>query len=50
MTRYEQLAQEITRQIGAGVLRAGERIPSVRQACAARGVSPGTVQQAYQLL
>ncbi|MDB5804878.1 MAG: GntR family transcriptional regulator [Betaproteobacteria bacterium] len=50
MTRYEQLAQEITRQIGAGVLRAGERIPSVRQACAAQGVSPGTVQQAYQLL
>jgi DNA-binding transcriptional MocR family regulator len=50
MTRYEELAGEITRQIRAGVLRPGERIPSVRQACAAQGVSPGTVQQAYQLL
>ena len=41
MTRYEQLADAIARQISAGVLRPGERIPSVRQACAAQGVSPG---------
>ena len=48
--RYEQLAQQIAAQIRAGTLRAGERIPSVRQACAAHGVSPGTVQSAYQRL
>jgi DNA-binding transcriptional MocR family regulator len=50
MKRYEELAEDIAAQIRKGILRPGERIPSVRQACAARGVSPGTVQSAYQLL
>lgn len=50
MKRYEQLADEIAGQIAAGVLRPGERIPSVRKAGLAHALSPGTVLQAYQLL
>jgi DNA-binding transcriptional MocR family regulator len=49
-TRYELLARELEQQISAGVLRPGDRLPSVRQACASRGVSPSTVFQAYHLL
>ena len=49
-TRYELLARELEQQIAGGVLRAGDRLPSVRQACATRGVSPSTVFQAYYLL
>jgi DNA-binding transcriptional regulator YhcF (GntR family) len=49
-SKFELLAEEITRQIAAGVLRPGDRLPSVRQACASRGVSPSTVFQAYYLL
>jgi DNA-binding transcriptional MocR family regulator len=49
-TRFELLAQELEQQIAAGVLRAGDRLPSVRQTCARRGLSPSTVFQAYYLL
>lgn len=49
-TRFEQLARELEQQIAAGVLRAGDRLPSVRQACASRRVSPSTVFQAYYRL
>jgi DNA-binding transcriptional MocR family regulator len=49
-TRYELLAQELEQQIAAGVLRPGDRLPSLRQACASRGLSPSTVFQAYYLL
>ena len=49
-TRFELLARELEQQIAAGVLRPGDRLPSVRQACATRGVSPSTVFQAYYLL
>lgn len=49
-TRYELLARELEQQIAMGVLRAGDRLPSVRQTCAGRGVSPSTVFQAYYLL
>ena len=49
-TRYELLARELAQQIAAGVLRPGDRLPSVRQTCSSRGVSPSTVFQAYYLL
>ncbi len=49
-TRFELLARDIEQQIAAGVLRPGDRLPSVRQTCATRGVSPSTVFQAYYLL
>jgi DNA-binding transcriptional MocR family regulator len=48
--RYELLARELEQQIAGGVLRPGDRLPSVRQACASRGLSPSTVFQAYHLL
>jgi DNA-binding transcriptional MocR family regulator len=50
MTRYQALAAEIAESIRAGVLHPGDRLPSVRQARASRGVSPSTVFQAYYLL
>lgn len=49
-TRFELLARELEQQIAAGVLRAGDRLPSVRQTCASRGPSPSTVFQAYYML
>src|SRR5450830_375840 len=48
--RYEQLAEELAEGMRSGVLRAGERLPSVRETCQRRGVSPSTVFQAYALL
>src|SRR3954465_1548750 len=50
VTRYEALAHEIAAQIRSGVLRAGDRIPSVRAFSRARGLSSNTVLQAYHLL
>ncbi|MDB6001964.1 MAG: transcriptional regulator, GntR family [Rhizobacter sp.] len=50
MTRYEALAQEIAQAISAGVLRPGDRLPTVRRTCASRGLSPSTVFKAYYLL
>jgi DNA-binding transcriptional MocR family regulator len=50
MKRYEALAEDIARSIRAGLLQAGDRLPSVRQASAARKLSPATVFQAYYLL
>jgi DNA-binding transcriptional MocR family regulator len=47
---YETLADEIAKSIRDGVMRVGDKLPSVRDACAARGVSPSTVFQAYYLL
>jgi DNA-binding transcriptional MocR family regulator len=49
-TRYEQLAHDVTQWIREGLLKPGERLPSVRDTCRARGVSPSTVFQAYGLL
>lgn len=49
-TRYEQLANEMAQAMSDGLLRAGERLPSVRQTCQRRGISPATVFQAYGLL
>ena len=48
--RYEELADEIVRQIATNVLRPGDRLPSIRQTTAARHVSPSTVFQAYESL
>ena len=50
MAIYTELADDIERQIRRGVLRAGERLPSVRALCTSRGISQGTVMQAYHLL
>jgi DNA-binding transcriptional MocR family regulator len=50
MKRYESLAQDIAESIAAGSLRAGDRLPSVRETSRSRGVSPSTVFEAYYLL
>lgn len=50
MKLYRQYASEIAALIAAGQLRPGDRLPSVREARARRGISASTVFQAYQLL
>lgn len=50
MTRYQDLAEQTEQLIASGVLRAGDRLPSVRQACRTHVISPITVTQAYYLL
>lgn len=50
MKRYERLADEIAHLIRTGVLKSGEKVPSVRHASRTYAVSPSTVFQAYYLL
>lgn len=50
MKLYEQLAADIDSQIRQGVLRPGDRLPSVRQASQQRQLSISTVLRAYLLL
>lgn len=49
-TRYQRLADDIADAVRAGLLRPGDRLPSVRETCRSRGISPSTVFQAYGLL
>lgn len=50
MSRYRELAEHTAQLIAQGVIRPGERLPSVRKACQIHDVSPITVTQAYYLL
>ncbi|WP_332670856.1 aminotransferase-like domain-containing protein [Aromatoleum sp.] len=50
MNLYDRLTLDIEQHIRDGVLRAGERLPSVRQACRSQRVSPSTVLKAYYQL
>lgn len=50
MVRYQRLAYETEKLIVDGVLRPGDRLPSVRQVCRTHAISPVTVTQAYYLL
>lgn len=50
MKRYEALAEELALSIGTGALKMGDRLPSVRQASRAHGVSASTVFEAYYML
>jgi DNA-binding transcriptional MocR family regulator len=47
---YEALADDIGQSIRTGVMKFGDRLPSVRQASASRSVSASTVFEAYYLL
>lgn len=47
---YEKLADELTQRVEHGVLRAGDRLPSVRRLSEERGVSIATVISAYLIL
>lgn len=50
MNRYELLADEIAGRIRSGSLRAGDRLPSVREIKLQRGCSASTVFSAYYRL
>jgi DNA-binding transcriptional MocR family regulator len=50
LKRYERYAQELAELIASGTLAPGARLPSVREASAARRISPSTVFEAYYLL
>ena len=50
MKLYETYASEVADLIRSGVLRPGERLPSVRQAKLQRKISASTVFEAYSLL
>ena len=50
MTRYHDLADQTAALIADGVLRPGDRLPSVRHTCRLHGLAPVTVTQAYHLL
>jgi DNA-binding transcriptional regulator YhcF (GntR family) len=50
MPPYEQLRQQITALIRAGVLQPGARLPAIRQLANALGLAGGTVARAYREL
>jgi DNA-binding transcriptional MocR family regulator len=47
---YEQLVEDLSRLISEGVLRAGDRMPSVRELRRTKKLSPGTILEAYGVL
>lgn len=47
---YLQIIHSIKREIVAGILRPGDKLPSVREQAEALTVNPNTVQRAYQEL
>lgn len=47
---YSQIVDNFRRQIAAGVLRHGERMPSVRELAAQLAINPNTIQRAYREL
>jgi DNA-binding transcriptional MocR family regulator len=49
-TLYLQVADKIEKSVRSGALRPGDRIPSVRRACAQHGVSLTTIMRAYLTL
>lgn len=44
---YIQIQEQITRFIQAGVLKPGDRLPSVRSLAQDNGINPNTVARAY---
>ncbi|QMV51491.1 PLP-dependent aminotransferase family protein [Ewingella americana] len=50
LSRYENLAQTLRRQIDSQVWLPGDKLPSLRDSCKQSGLSLMTVLQAYQLL
>ena len=47
---YSQIIDGFREQIAAGVLRPGEKLPSVRDLAAELAINPNTIQRAYRLL
>ena len=47
---YAQISDWYREQIAAGVLRQGDRLPSVRELAAQLAINPNTIQRAYREL
>ena len=47
---YRQIADEVTRAVAVGVLKAGEPLPATRQLASQLKLNPNTVQHAYRTL
>ena len=45
---YEQLVEQLRKQLYLGVVEAGQALPSVRQLATELGVNPNTIQKAYR--
>ena len=44
---YAQITEQFKRQIEAGVLQEGEKLPSVRELAGSLAINPNTIQRAY---
>lgn len=47
---YEQLVEQLRRQIVLGGMKAGAAMPSVRQLATELGINPNTIQKAYRCM
>lgn len=47
---YRQLVEQVRQAVASGVLKAGDRLPSVRDLAVELAVNPNTVAKAYQEL
>ena len=47
---YEQIRSQVSTMVATGVLRAGTRLPPIRQLASDLGLAPGTVARAYREL
>lgn len=45
---YEQLVEQLRKQLFLGVVEAGQSLPSVRQLATELGINPNTIQKAYR--
>ena len=45
---YEQLGEQLRRQLFLGAAQAGQALPSVRQLATELGINPNTIQKAYR--
>ena len=45
---YEQLVEQLRRQLILGGIKAGAPLPSVRQLAMELGINPNTIQKAYR--
>ena len=45
---YEQLVEQLRRQLFLGAAQAGQALPAVRQLATELGINPNTIQKAYR--
>lgn len=45
---YRQIADQVRQAVASGVMRAGDRLPSVREMALELAVNPNTIAKAYQ--